>query len=109
MAACRFRLPSFDVYVEAQFGGPFEPALNRNNEKETGNAIHGDSQSRQELGGGRAARPEASCRHGEVQRRAGEGWGNAGRRGTPSELEGRARSVFRIEEDRDRRTLLGDQ
>src|SRR3989442_12758027 len=69
------------------------------------NAIHGDSQGQQGLGGGGSAEPEAPCRNGEVQRRAGESRCAARRRRAPREFERQARPVLGRESNRDRRAL----
>src|SRR3954464_8781421 len=73
------------------------------------NAIHGDGEGEQGLRSWRAARREDPYRDGEVQRGAGEGRGDAGRRGPPCELQGSARPVRREQEDGHRWSVRGDE
>src|SRR5207302_1741662 len=74
-----------------------------------GDAFHGDREGQQGFGGGSSSRREDAERHGEVQRRAGEGGGDARRGGAAVELEGHAHPVLRRQADGDRRTLRGDE
>src|SRR6266481_984791 len=71
-------------------------------------ASDGDSQSRQEFGSGHSTDPGDKgnvCRHGEVQRGAGKGRGNARRRGASTELEGQESEIFRTAAHGDRRPI----
>src|SRR6266404_8768388 len=54
------------------------------------NAVHGDSKSQQGIGSRYPARQETSCRHGQVQRGAGEGGRLARGRGSAAKLKGRS-------------------
>src|SRR2546422_7923915 len=81
----------------------------RRKERRHDDAIHGAGQSRQELRGGRHAKPATADRDGEVQRGAGEGPRAARGRGAPPELEGSTPPVCPWAEDRDRRALHLDE
>src|SRR6266540_3751756 len=94
---------------EARARAPAEVGRKPGFEPETGrrhdDAVHGAGQGEQGVGGGRPPGREAPDRDGEVQRGAGEGRGDARRRGASAELEGRARPVLRSEAHRDRRSV----
>src|SRR5260370_18788259 len=72
-------------------------------------AIHGDSQSGQELGSRGSTGQGSLCCDGEVQRGIGKSRRDARRRGAATELEGQADQVFGTAAHGDRRPLRGNQ
>src|SRR3954470_3990454 len=100
---CRSPAPSFVALIEAEVRKPAARTPGDDN------AIHGDGEGEQGLRSWRAARREDPDRDGEVQRGAGEGGGDAGRRGPPCELQGSPRPVRREQEDGHRRSVRGDE
>src|SRR6266851_6441154 len=72
-------------------------------------AIHGDSQSGQELGSRGSTGQGTLCCDGEVQRGVGKSRRDACRRGAATELEGQADQVFGTAAHGDRRPLRGNQ
>src|SRR6266478_4772087 len=73
------------------------------------NAVHGDSKSQQGIGSRYPARQETSCRHGQVQRGAGESGRLARSRRSAAELEGRSREILRNQAGRDRWAIRRDE
>src|SRR5437763_1327170 len=77
-------------------------------EEGASHARHGDRQGEQGFGSGRAAEPRDSQRDGQVQRGAGEGRRDAGRRGAALERQGRASQVRRRQLPRGSQLLRRD-
>src|SRR5438874_2278764 len=101
-APCRSRARSFDAWVKGR-----ETALE---EKGQDDEVHGDREGEQGLRGGEAPGREDPDRDGQVQRRARESRRDAGGRGAPGELEGRAGPLRGSQEaDRHRRTVRRDE